>query len=91
MKEKKKSFKDLNPSIAIVTAMLSGLSSLYFGSNLIPVFIEVTDLVNQGAKIDFTAIKVLILLSVYGVFTCFLTLLFMLSQKRVIDALYEDT
>ncbi len=90
MEKKKKFFKDMNPLIAIFVAMLSGLSSLYFGSKLIPIFIEVSDLINQGVEIDATAIKVFILLSVYGLFAYFLALIFQLSQKRVIDALYED-
>ena len=81
MKEKKKFFKDLNPFLAMILAMFSGLSSLYFGSKLIPIFIEVSDLINQGVEINATGIKVIIFLSIYGLLTYLLALVFQLSQK----------
>lgn len=88
MKEKDGIFKNLNPYAAIVIAMVCGLGSLYFGTKLIPVFFEVAELIDKGTSIGAKGAAVIGLLTVFGIFTYFLALLFQLAQKRVVEAFY---
>jgi hypothetical protein len=88
MKEKEGFFKNLNPYLAIVIAMVCGLGSLYFGTKLIPVFFEVAELIDKGTPIGAKGAVVIGLLSMFGITTYFLALWFQLAQKRVIEEFY---
>ncbi|WP_156968224.1 hypothetical protein [Desulfobacter vibrioformis] len=50
--KKKFSIKNMNPFFAMIGAILSDFSVLYFGKKIIPIFLNVADLINAGTKID---------------------------------------
>ena len=84
-------FKSLPLIAAIPTAMILGVSSLFFGTKLIPIFFQVTDLIQKGEPIDSKGAAVIGMLVLMGCFTYALALGFQLSQKRVIELVYDKT
>jgi len=84
-------FKKLPLIAAIPTAMFLGVSSLFLGTKLIPIFFQVTDLIHKGEPMGTKGTAVIGMLIFLGSITYAIALGFQLSQKRVIELLYDQT
>ncbi len=89
MKNKINNFKDVPLILAFIIAVFSGVGALYFSITLVPVFIEVTKMINQGVPIRVKGWLVIFLLISYGMLAYFYTIVFQLAHRRIIDALFS--
>lgn len=89
MKREKLFFKNMDPHIALVVAVGCGAWSFYTGSKLIPIFLDCADLLNKGTPIDSLYVFfVVVTLFLLALTTYFVTIAFLLAQKRVFEELY---
>ncbi len=81
-------FRNLNLYAAMSVALFCGFGSFYFAIRLIPIFINVADIIESGEHIGATGAAVIFMLLILGLCCYFFNLCFMLAQKRVIEIFY---
>ena len=84
-------FRKLPLIAAIPSAMFLGVSSLFLGTKLIPIFFQATDLIQKGEAVGAKGAAIIGMLMFLGGITYAIALGFQLSQKRVIELLYDKT
>ncbi len=86
----KSSFMNQNAVLVVVIAVLSGLFSMACGFLLMPASAEFIVLLADGALVSTGAIKVVLLLGIYGLAKFTATVIFKAANGALIDRLKGD-
>lgn len=80
----------IDPILSFLIAVLSGVCSLYFGMKITPIFSEITEIIDSGAKIGGAGALTIGLAVLWGLFAYTLSIVFQVANRRVVDAIYNN-